>query len=297
MLTLCDIAPSPRLPADGSFVLSQVAAGIIFLPAVSSVSHWFRLRRATALGILACGSSIGGVAYPLLLNKCFKRVGFAWTTRACEQLVALFSLAPYTRSRYALTFSPFTPAHATLTPTVGFLTLGFLLIACFTVNTRLPPRKGGPLLDFSVFKQLEYTLFVAGDSLIIVGLYFPYFYTQTCALLYLLAASRRAEPLGVDSRLNGVDENVALYCLSILNAASLFGRIIPNVRPAGPVRRRLLTVPPLTPQWLADTWGAFAILIPNCLVSGFLIFGWIGMCRTTVGTIFFSILYGLSSGA
>lgn len=29
---------------------------------------------------------------------------------------------------------------------------------------------------------------------------------------------------------NGIDENLAFYSLSILNAASLFGRLIPNVR-------------------------------------------------------------------
>lgn len=37
-----------------------LAAGIAFLPAASSVSHWFKRRRATALGFLATGSSIGG---------------------------------------------------------------------------------------------------------------------------------------------------------------------------------------------------------------------------------------------
>ncbi|ORY83513.1 major facilitator superfamily domain-containing protein [Leucosporidium creatinivorum] len=201
-----------------------VAAGVIFLGAVSSVSHWFRARRATALGILACGSSIGGVAYPLLINNLLPKIGFEHTVWA-----------------------------------YGFLTLGFLLIACATVNTRLPPRKDGPILDFTVFKQLEYTLFVAGDSLIMWGLYLPYFYTQSYA------------------RQHGVDSNIALYCLSILNAASLFGRIIPN--------------------YLADTYGAFTILIPNCIASGVLVFAWIGLCKSTAGTVVFAILYGLTSGA
>lgn len=79
------------------------------------------------------------------------------------------------------------------------------------------------------------------------------------------------------ARLHGVDSGVALYCISILNAASLFGRIIPN--------------------WLADKYGPFTILIPNCLASGVLIFAWIGMCKTTAGTIVFAVLYGLTSGA
>lgn len=41
-----------------------LAAGIAFLPAASSVSHWFKRRRATALGFLATGSSIGGALSP-----------------------------------------------------------------------------------------------------------------------------------------------------------------------------------------------------------------------------------------
>lgn len=41
------------------FKVGQFACGVCVLPAVSSVSHWFRVRRATALGILATGSSIG----------------------------------------------------------------------------------------------------------------------------------------------------------------------------------------------------------------------------------------------
>ena len=45
-------------------VACGVACGIVFLPAVSCISHFFKKRRATALGFLATGSSLGGVIYP-----------------------------------------------------------------------------------------------------------------------------------------------------------------------------------------------------------------------------------------
>lgn len=84
-----------------------LAAGIAFLPAASSVSHWFKRRRATALGFLATGSSIGGalnsacscvlwelstdhlprgagIVYPIMQNRMFQSVGFEWTVRAGE---------------------------------------------------------------------------------------------------------------------------------------------------------------------------------------------------------------------
>lgn len=67
---------------SGYTLFVQLASGIAFLPAASSVSHWFKYRRATALGVLATGSSIGGVVYPIMLNRLFTQIGFAWTVRA-----------------------------------------------------------------------------------------------------------------------------------------------------------------------------------------------------------------------
>jgi MFS family permease len=57
--------------------------GMIFVPAVSCVSHWFRRRRALANGVLAAGSSIGGVTFPIMLNNMANnpKIGFAWAVR------------------------------------------------------------------------------------------------------------------------------------------------------------------------------------------------------------------------
>jgi hypothetical protein len=76
---------------------------------------------------------------------------------------------------------------------------------------------------------------------------------------------------------NGVSSNLTSYSLTILNAASIFGRIIPN--------------------WLADTYGPLTILTPNCYISGVLIFLFIPMCKSAGGLIAFCILFGWSSGA
>ncbi|KAK4047604.1 hypothetical protein OIV83_005262 [Microbotryomycetes sp. JL201] len=205
-------------------VAPGIASGIIFTPAVSSVSHWFRKRRAFALGILSTGSSVGGVVYPLVLNNMFQSTSYRNTVLTCASL-----------------------------------TTALLVFAALAVNSRLPPRTKGAMVDFRHFKDIEFILFVIGESLIMLGLYLPYYFIQAYSLS------------------NGVDENVAFYSLSILNAASLFGRIIPN--------------------WLADHYGPFTILIPNCFASGILIFAWIGMCKTTAGTVMFCLLFGFASGA
>lgn len=116
-------------------VAQGLAAGMLFLPAASCISHFFSRRRATALGVFATGSSIGGVVYPILLNKTFNSgVGFAWGVRIS-----------------------------------GFLTIFLLCIACLTLDTRLPVRKGGKLLDFSVFKDPILAVFSTGAFFVLLG--------------------------------------------------------------------------------------------------------------------------------
>lgn len=48
----------------------------------------------------------------------------------------------------------------------AYLTIGLLLIACLAISPRLPPRARGNLLDFSVFKDPEYSIFVGGSALV-----------------------------------------------------------------------------------------------------------------------------------
>ncbi|KWU42506.1 MFS general substrate transporter [Rhodotorula sp. JG-1b] len=201
-----------------------LAAGIAFLPAASSVSHWFKRRRATALGFLATGSSIGGIVYPIMQNRMFQSVGFEWTVRA-----------------------------------VAFLTITLVGIAALTINSRLPPKKIGNIFDFRPLRERSFVLFIAAESIIMLGLYTPYFYIQDYG------------------RAHGVSPNVTQYSLAILNGASIFGRIIPN--------------------WLADTYGPLTILTPQCFISGILMFCFIPMCKTEAGLIVFTILFGFSSGA
>lgn len=63
-----------------------LAPGVAFLPALSCISHWFKRRRGAALGVFATGASIGGLVYPILLNKLLynPKVGFPWAIRAGE---------------------------------------------------------------------------------------------------------------------------------------------------------------------------------------------------------------------
>lgn len=272
------VSLAKSLPPNSSSNATQIASGFMFLPAVSVVSHYFSRRRGIALGILATGSSVGGVVYPLLLNNLISSgVGFAWGVRAGKRfrqlidvaagvvVTILLPLAVVSNSNpfidvaggVVVVFSPFVVAVASLVeipvavvskleisltslnPTAAFMTTTLLLIACVTMRTRLPPRKLGKIVDFGVFKDPAYSFFVFGNFLVVGGLYTPYFYVQTCKF-HDPSEPRRIELIKesslilriVDAIRNGVPQSLAYYALSILNAASLFGRLIPNVRPS-----------------------------------------------------------------
>lgn len=104
-----------------------------FTPSVAVMGHWFKRRRAYALGIIIAGSSLGGVVYPIILQELQRKLGFAWAVRIA-----------------------------------GFLTLACLLIANLTVKTRLPRStslKLTQLVDFGGFRDPRYVLATAAATL------------------------------------------------------------------------------------------------------------------------------------
>jgi len=80
------------------------------------------------MGLTVAGSSLGGVCYPIMLDRLFNSVGFGWGVRA-----------------------------------VAFLMLGCLLLANCLVRSRLSPpgwTKGRQLFDLSALKEPVYCLVV-----------------------------------------------------------------------------------------------------------------------------------------
>jgi nitrate/nitrite transporter NarK len=57
-------------------IVSASGASFIFYPALGDVSTWFFKRRAFALGIMASGSSMGGVILPIMIERLIPQVGF-----------------------------------------------------------------------------------------------------------------------------------------------------------------------------------------------------------------------------
>jgi len=129
-------------------VLGGLGTSLIFTPAFAAVSHFFLQKRGNATGIAAAGGSLGGVIFPLALEKLLPRVGFPWATRI-----------------------------------IGFITLFCCIGACFLIRSRLPPKAGQSVWpDFRIFRHKSYFLLTVGIFMMEWALFIPITYLTTFAV-------------------------------------------------------------------------------------------------------------------
>ncbi|KAI9931613.1 hypothetical protein ASPWEDRAFT_389341 [Aspergillus wentii DTO 134E9] len=141
---------------------------------------------------------------------------------------------------------------------IGFLAFATCCISLSIMRVRVLPPEKRKLLQLSAFKEPPYVLFCMGMFMGFLGFYNFLVYIQ---------------PYALDS--NIVDANLGFYLLSILNAASSFGRVGPNA--------------------LADKTGPLNVLTPFSTATAILAFAWIGV-HNTPGIIVLTALYGFWSG-
>lgn len=139
---------------------------------------------------------------------------------------------------------------------IGFIMIPMLLFAIFTVKARLPPKKSTIFIG-AAFKQTNYTLIVLGLLLLFLGVFTPLFYIPTYAV----------------SR--GMDPTLASYLLAIINAASIFGRVIPGI--------------------LADKLGPTNVLACAGVTTG-LIVCCMSQPESNAALIVYAVFFGFNSG-
>jgi MFS family permease len=98
-----------------------------------------------------------------------------------------------------------------------------------------------------------------GLFLIFTGLYIPFFYV-------VIYAQRKI----------GITEDLTFYLLSVLNASSAAGRIIPGL--------------------LADKFGSLEIMTICAISAAILSYAWVAI-QSLGGIVIFCLLYGFASGA
>lgn len=119
--------------------------------ATNCVTTWFLKRRALAIGIVAAGSSLGGVIFPIMINHLIPEVGYGWAIRISALLILIL-----------------------------------LLVGNLTLKTRFAPSPK-PLKLYQYFKPLTetpYLLTTIASFLFYLGLFLPINYIQVQSTEY-----------------------------------------------------------------------------------------------------------------
>ncbi|KAH9480098.1 MFS transporter asaE [Psilocybe cubensis] len=128
------------------YILSQgillgLGVGLVFYPSLASISTHFLKYRATAIGIAIAGSSVGGVVYPIILQRLFESVGFGWGARIS-----------------------------------GLASGAGCVAATLMVSSFSAQRKPGPWFDIKVLSDASFILLSAGSCFVALGMFIPFFY-------------------------------------------------------------------------------------------------------------------------
>ncbi|KAI4721977.1 MFS monocarboxylate transporter-like protein [Aureobasidium sp. EXF-10727] len=194
--------------------------GLVFCPTVSLVATYFSKKRSLAMAFTASGGATGGIIFPLIFQQLEPRLGFGWTVRI-----------------------------------MGFVVLFNAVAAALLARVRLAPRKTGPLVEWSAFKELSYTLFCVGMFFNLWAVYFAYFYISSFG-----------------KKIIGISSSTSLTILLVMNAVGIPGRLV-----CGLTADRLL--------------GPINTLIPVALCAGLLFYCWSAV--SSLGGLFaFCIVYG-----
>ncbi|GIJ91968.1 hypothetical protein Asppvi_010943 [Aspergillus pseudoviridinutans] len=144
------------------------------------------------------------------------------------------------------------------TRVIGFISLATLLVPNLVMRQRIRPHKARALIDTTAFSDRPYLLFVFGAVTGFIGLYVLLFY------------------ISFYGEVNGyTNRSLSFYVIPILNAASVFGRTVPNA--------------------ISDKTGPFNLIGPGALVCGILIFCMLAV-KSAAGVVVVAALFGFFSG-
>ena len=123
-------------------ILFGLACGMIFTPTVSVVGQYFTTKRAWAMGVAVSGASIGGIVFPIVLDRLLNAsaLGFAWSIRV-----------------------------------VGFV-MAMLLAFAVAVTKEHAPRRKRDLLLPHAFRSPAYVFTLLGFFFSLLGFWAPIFY-------------------------------------------------------------------------------------------------------------------------
>ncbi|CAI6089000.1 unnamed protein product [Clonostachys chloroleuca] len=130
-------------------ICSSIGVACVFLSALSTISGWFSKRRGLAFGILATGSSVGGVIFPIMVSNLIRKVGYGWAMRSA-----------------------------------AFIILALLVVANLTLKIRKRPVRASLSRQAMAepFREPAFLMLLLGLFLVPFGLYIPINYMPVAAI-------------------------------------------------------------------------------------------------------------------
>ncbi|KAJ6111505.1 hypothetical protein N7523_007566 [Penicillium sp. IBT 18751x] len=178
-------------------VLLGISMALVTWPMLALVGKWINAEnRGAALGIVLAGSSLGGVVWPIVIDKLLKAggIGFPWTMRIvgfimipCFGFACLVAKEPPTVASQVERKAEDEPVIATAAKKVD--------------------RKAEAI---SLYKKPALQLLSLAMFITYFGMFSPFFYTTSYAVS------------------KGFSSSFAFYTVSIVNGASFFGRVVPG---------------------------------------------------------------------
>lgn len=141
---------------------------------------------------------------------------------------------------------------------IGFIALATFIIPLFVMRMRVCAPKPRAMIDWSAFVDIPFITFTVGLLIIFIG---------NAVLIFYISYYPQQRGF--------TDQSLSFYMVSIFNAGSIPGRIVPNA--------------------LSDRIGVFNTMAPTTLLLGIMVYGMLGV-HNAAGMIILALVTSFLSG-
>ncbi|KAF4760263.1 hypothetical protein HAV15_006799 [Penicillium sp. str.  len=188
------------------FLLAQgvvfgISMGLATWPMLALVGQYIKVKRAAAMGIVLAGSSLGGIIWPIAIDRLINKpnIGFPWTMR-----IVGFIMIPCFIFSCTAAKSPDTPKT-----NVESHNSNQQSDENTTEQKDIPQSHKAEAL--ALVRKPSLQLLCLAVFIIYFGMFSPFFYTTSYAVE------------------KGFSTSLAFYTVSIVNGASFPGRVLPGI--------------------------------------------------------------------